>query len=984
MTFQDIIATLNKFWADRGCIIAQPYGMEVGAGTSNPHTFFRVLGPEPYSVAYVEPSRRPTDGRYGQNPNRLQHYYQYQVILKPAPAFNQELYMDSLKALGISPKEHDIRFVEDNWESTPLGAWGLGWEIWLDGMEVSQYTYFQQVAGIQLEVPALEITYGLERLAMYIQNVDDYRDLKWNNKTSYGDIFEKHEYWQAVHNYEGASIQSLQELFAIYEKEAKNQLLIENYWAAYDYILKLSHLFNLLDSRGVISVSDRIAKFGMMAKLSKQAGLMYLDERKALDYPLKEKTAPISFAMPTEKITSSTKENTDVLIEIGIEEMPSEYIAEWKEILNSQWVKNFLQSRNLKFTDATLDITPRRFVIKIEEPVKHIKTEEKIFGPLWNICFTDNKPTQAGEGFAAKHSVPVSALKKETRNGKEHASIIIKKQISLTEILQSLLDEIIASAPKAKMMKWEQGSTAFIRPIRWLVALQGKTILPLTILGKITADRMTYTPRFAEQKEIHLASAAAYNDFVKEYKVTTDSAQRRKIIDSVKKEFKKLSPKIEAYITQNTYLTEHPALAAVELPKKYNALPIELVTYILEKNQLYLMAFEGSKIFYTIVANHPTASKKIVEGNAKVARARLEDGLFYMNQDANHKLEDLRTKLTNIAFHPKLGSFLSKVERIDALATWILSYIDHNATVSSLVDDAGKLIKNEKASALGKEFPKLEGVIGYYYALRDGVSQKVATVVKEYLSSPLSATLKREMTSEELAALVLRLSDTVDSYVSLSSVEGLPEGSHDPFEIRKKSYDAMFDLMYSGLHLPVVELFDYAQTLFNEKPLVTSEQLFAFMTQRFAQHMTENEKIAPWIAKGTAESHSQILSEKFSLAKTLQKINSAIFEENFKDSLKRIRNILQKEEVSAKLIVKEDLLETSSEKKVYKLLQKSVSMQNAKSPDYIAFFTDLSETLHTFFEETMVNAKEKKVKENRLVLLKNLMNSIEYIFRLTF
>ncbi|WKZ29904.1 MAG: glycine--tRNA ligase subunit beta [Candidatus Dojkabacteria bacterium] len=984
MTFQDIIATLNKFWADRGCIIAQPYGIEVGAGTSNPHTFFRVLGPEPYSVAYVEPSRRPTDGRYGQNPNRLQHYYQYQVILKPAPAFNQELYMDSLKALGISPKEHDIRFVEDNWESTPLGAWGLGWEVWLDGMEVSQYTYFQQVAGIPLEVPALEITYGLERLAMYIQNVDDYRDLKWNSKTSYGDIFEKHEYWQAVHNYEGASIQSLQELFMIYEKEAKNQLTAENYWAAYDYILKLSHLFNLLDSRGVISVSDRIAKFGMMAKLSKQAGLMYLDERKALDYPLKEKTAPISFAMPIEKVETKDTASQDVLIEVGLEEIPSEYLTEWAEQLTSQWITTYLQEKKLAFNHASIEITPRRLVVRIEDPVKHVKIEEKVFGPLWNICFTDNKPTQAGEGFAAKNNVKASSLKKELRNGKEHAVVIIKKEISLTETLQNLLNDMLATAPKAKWMKWEQGSTTFIRPVRWLVALQGKSILPLTIFDTVKANRLTYTPRYADQTEVHLSSASAYEEFAKKYKLTTSEQDRQKTIEKVKSEFKKLSPKIDSYITQNTFLTEHPALAAVELPSKYQKLPIELVTYILEKNQLYLMAFEGKKIFYTIVANHPTASKKIVEGNAKVAKARLEDGLFYMNQDSNVKLADLRAKLTNIAFHPKLGSFLSKVERIDAIATWILSYVEHNADVSSLVDEAGKLIKNEKASALGKEFPKLEGVIGYYYALRDGENSKVATVVRDYLSSPLSALLKKELAAEDFAALILRIADTADSYASLASVEGLPEGSHDPFEIRKKAYDLMFDLMYSGLQLPLVELFDYIQTLFTEKAVASSQDLFAFITQRFAQYIADEENIAQWIAKGTADSHSQVLSDKFALAKTLQKINAPAFEEEFKDSLKRIRNILQKENVSAKVTVKKELLETSSEKKLYSVLQKSVSLPDSKNPDYIAFFTELSKTLHTFFEETLVNAKEKKVKENRLALLRELYASVSAIFMLNY
>ncbi|MFZ6021887.1 MAG: glycine--tRNA ligase subunit alpha, partial [Patescibacteria group bacterium] len=295
MSFQELITALNTFWAKQGCLIGQPYGVEVGAGTGNPHTFFRVLGPEPYNVAYVEPSRRPTDGRYGKSPNRFQHYYQYQVILKPAPKFNQELFIESLIALGLDPRKHDIRFVEDNWESTPLGAWGLGWEIWCDGMEIAQYTYFQQMAGTPLEVPTLEITYGLERLAMYLQDVDHYKDLKWNDTTTYADIFERHEFWQATHNFETSTPDSLKALYAIYENEVQKQLEQKNFWAAYDYQLKVSHLFNLLDARGMVSVSDRMAKFGQMSKSAKAISTMYLEERAVLGYPLMNRVQPITY-----------------------------------------------------------------------------------------------------------------------------------------------------------------------------------------------------------------------------------------------------------------------------------------------------------------------------------------------------------------------------------------------------------------------------------------------------------------------------------------------------------------------------------------------------------------------------------------------------------------------------------------------------------------------------------------------------------------
>lgn len=286
MKFQDIILTLNQFWGEQGCIIAQPYDVEKGAGTMNPATFLRALGPEPWNVAYVEPSRRPTDGRYGENPNRLQHYFQYQVILKPSPDNVQELYLLSLERLGINPKEHDIRFVEDNWESPTLGAWGLGWEVWLDGMEVTQFTYFQQCGGIDCKPVCAEITYGLERLTTYIQNKDSVFDIEWVGDVTYGDIYLQNEIDYSHYNFEVADIEALQTWFEMYEKEAKRVVEKGLVLPAYDYVLKCSHTFNLLDARGAISVTERtgyIARVRALARLCAQA---YVEQREKLGFPL--------------------------------------------------------------------------------------------------------------------------------------------------------------------------------------------------------------------------------------------------------------------------------------------------------------------------------------------------------------------------------------------------------------------------------------------------------------------------------------------------------------------------------------------------------------------------------------------------------------------------------------------------------------------------------------------------------------------------
>ena len=286
MNFQEMILALQKYWSKQGCIMMQPYDIEKGAGTMNPNTFLRSLGPEPWQVCYVEPSRRPADGRYGENPNRLYQHHQFQVILKPSPDNIQELYLESLKEIGIDPREHDIRFVEDNWEAATVGAWGLGWEVWLDGMEITQFTYFQQVGNIECELETGEITYGLERLAMYIQEVDSVYDLKWNDKITYGEVFNKAEYENSMYAFELCDADMLFNLFDIYEKEAlrlmENGLVIPSY----DYVLKCSHAFNTLDARGAIGVSQRASFIGRVRNMAKTVAETFVKQREEMGFPL--------------------------------------------------------------------------------------------------------------------------------------------------------------------------------------------------------------------------------------------------------------------------------------------------------------------------------------------------------------------------------------------------------------------------------------------------------------------------------------------------------------------------------------------------------------------------------------------------------------------------------------------------------------------------------------------------------------------------
>lgn len=286
VNFQSVIATLHGFWAAEGCLVVQPYDTEKGAGTKSPHTFLRAIGPEPWSVAYVEPCRRPADGRYGENPNRYQHYYQYQVLIKPSPSNIQDLYLESLRALGIKPEDHDIRFVEDNWEDAAVGAWGVGWEVWLDGMEVTQFTYFQQCGGLDCKPVSIEITYGLERLTMYLQEVDAIAKIQWNDRVTYGDVHMQGEIECSTYNFEASNPELLFNLFTLYQNEAQQLLDKELVLPAYDFVLKCSHTFNLLDARGVISVTERTRYIRQVRNLARKVAQVYLEQRERLGFPL--------------------------------------------------------------------------------------------------------------------------------------------------------------------------------------------------------------------------------------------------------------------------------------------------------------------------------------------------------------------------------------------------------------------------------------------------------------------------------------------------------------------------------------------------------------------------------------------------------------------------------------------------------------------------------------------------------------------------
>ncbi|NDJ75252.1 MAG: glycine--tRNA ligase subunit alpha, partial [Chloroflexi bacterium] len=423
LSFQDVILKLHQFWRDHDCIIWHPYNVQLGAGTGNPATLLAVLGPEPWRVGYLEPSVRPDDGRYGENPNRMQLFYQYQVILKPDPGNPQELYLDSLEALGIDPRQHDIRFVEDNWESPALGAWGLGWEVWLDGQEISQFTYFQQAGGLTLEPVSVELTYGLERIVLALQGKSAVWDIDWNPNVSYADLRLQSEIDYCKYYFEVASVDGIRQTYDVYEGEFEKALEAGLVIPAYDYVLKCSHLFNILDTRGAIGVTERASYFRRMRDMTRHIARAYAEQREQLEYPLMESldVEEITLRIPRDLPLTAPTGPADVLLEIGTEELPSSDLSD--ALVQLETVVPVL------FDDLRLDHegirvmgTPRRLVVHVKNVALRQRDEEELAkGPPAERAFdADGNPTKAAQGFARGKGIDVADLEVREIDGGEY------------------------------------------------------------------------------------------------------------------------------------------------------------------------------------------------------------------------------------------------------------------------------------------------------------------------------------------------------------------------------------------------------------------------------------------------------------------------------------------------------------------------------------------------------------------------------------
>ena len=817
-SFQSMIMALQSFWADQGCLIWQPYYTQVGAGTYNPATFLRVLGPEPWNVAYVEPSIRPDDGRYGENPNRFQQHYQYQVILKPDPGNPQELYLRSLQAIGIDPRRHDIRFVEDNWESPALGAWGLGWEVWLDGQEITQFTYFQQSGGFEVNPVAVEITYGLERITMPLQRVNNFRDIHWNQARTYGDVNLQGEQEHSKYYFDVAGVDRQLQLFQIYQDEAVVALDAGLVLPAYDYTLKCIHTFNILDARGAIGVTERQVFFARMRDLSRRIAEAYLEQRRNLEFPWLGERQPVTQAIGqsgSQSIWQSQQQNlipdglipNPFLLEIGTEELP---VADLSSVLEQlrQKAPAMLDDLRLAHGEVRILGTPRRLVVSVADlaPRQPDRTSVVKGPPAARAFDALGQPTRAAEGFAASRGVAVSALQvREIDGGRYVVALVEEPGRPALDVLAAALPELIAALRFDRPMRWNTTGVAFSRPIRWLLALFGEHLVPFEYAGCRSAAQ-TRGLRFHGHENLPVKDPAAYFALLAEQSIILDPQERRERIHQQVADRLAASggdrQVDESLLDEVNNLVEAPTALRGAFDAHYlKLLPPDVIISVMKKHQRYFPILEaaaakqsGQKLlpyFITIRNGDGQFEDVVIDGNEQVIRARFADAAFFIKEDLQHPLADYLPRLGTLTFQKKLGSMLDKSQRIHRLVEALLPFFKLSADETQATLRAADLCKADLVTHMVIEMTALQGVMGRYYALHSGESEAVAQAIFEHYLPRFAG----ESAPTTRPGLAVGVADRLDTLAGLFAAGLAPSGTKDPFAQRRAALGLVLNLI---------------------------------------------------------------------------------------------------------------------------------------------------------------------------------------------
>jgi len=981
LDFQSLIITLQNFWNEKGCLIWQPYHTEVGAGTMNPGTVLRVLGPEPWNVAYVEPSIRPDDGRYGENPNRFYQHIQYQVILKPDPGNPQELYLQSLVALGIDPQKHDIRFVEDNWAQPAISAWGLGWEVWLDGLEITQFTYFQQVGGQTLDPVAVELTYGLERIAMATQGVRDFRDIRWNESMTYGDVYLQNEQESSKYVFELADVERLRQMFDLYEAEA--EVCLENHQVlpAHDYMLKCSHTFNILDTRGAAGVTERAAYFRRMRGLSRRVAEAYIEQRTRMEFPwLGDQGSGVQVSgksTPSEKnLVPDQRIPSAFLLEIGTEELPHSDLEDALTQLREN-VPAMLDELRLDHGKIKVLGTPRRLVIHIDDLAPgQDDLEELAKGPPANRAFdSEGVPTKAAEGFARSKGVDLSDLETREIDGGEYIVAVVRQAgRTAQEVLTEALPKLISEIHFVKTMRWNETKVAFSRPIRWLLALHGKAVIPFEYAG-LQSENITHGLRFSKSEIITIKDPEDYFAIIETHGILLDPKLR---MSEIKQQIHALADNVGGEILADpdlllevTHLVEVPTALFGEFNPNHLELPDEVLISVMKKHQRYFPIHKDGELlpYFVTVANKPGNGANtydlIIRGNEDVIRARFADAAYFVREDLKNKLEEFTHQLEKLTFQTDLGSMLDKTQRVEVLVGVLSPMLDLTPEENSTTRRGAHLCKADLATQMVVEMTSLQGIMGRDYALHSGESQEVATAIFEHYL-PRSA---NDITPSTKPGLTIGLADRLDSLAGLFAAGLAPSGNKDPFALRRAAlglvgnlmaWDLDFDirvgLKAAGENLPIQASAKSQTDCLN---FIIGRLRNVFLDKGFAYDIVD--------AIVNAQGHNPA---KAALA--VQELSEWVARADWETILPAYSRCVRitRDQVSG--IRYQALTETDpAEKALLEALEKAkkTARTSGSVNDFLSTFEPMIPAIDQFFEEVLVMVDDEKVRDNRLALL---------------
>jgi len=980
LSFQDAVLRLQTYWAAQGCVIWQPHNQEVGAGTMNPATFLHVLGPEAWNVAYVEPSIRPDDARYGENPNRLGRHHQFQVILKPDPGDPQGLYLASLEAIGVDLARHDVRFVEDNWESPALGAWGLGWEVWLDGLEITQFTYFQQAGSLELSPNSVEITYGIDRILMALQDVQHFRDLRWNDRVTFGDILLGNEVQTSRYWFELADVGRLRQMYDLCEAEAALALEHGLVRPAHDYVLKCSHLFNVLDARGTVGVTERAQFFGRMRRLARQVAEAYMAERAEAGLPLGADAdarhwvagAPVGGApeAPPADPGAAPEDPADFVLELGVEELPVDDLDAALASLDAR-MPALLAELRLAHGGVKVGGTPRRLVVGVSAlaPRQADLVEEVVGPPLKAAYDAAGQPTKAAEGFAKSAGVTLAELRQVEQKGEPR--LLATRHVAgrgAAEVLAEALPALIAALPAARAMRWNASGATFSRPLRWLLALHGSQLVPLNWAG-LTADRVTRGPR-PQSRPMAVATAEDHRKLLFSQGIEVDPEARR---EQIARQVARLAaevggtvPEDGALLAEVANLVEQPRALRGDFEPAFLDLPDPLLITVMKKHQRYfpVLGPDGRLLphFITVANGAALDDDAVRYGNAAVIRARFADAAYFWRKDGERSLESFGAGLGGLSFQEKLGSMADKAARLVRLAPRLAAWLGADAAVTTR---AAALAKNDLCTSMVVDFTSLQGVMGRAYALRSGEPEAVAMAIEEqYLPRGAGDRLPQSLPGTALA-----LADRLDSLVGLFAAGLRPKGANDPFALRRAALGIGTILVEKGLDMDLPAAIDAAaeQLPLPLTPEVRAE-LIDFIGKRLEGQLREAGHAADVVAAVLAVQAARPAAA----ARAVRQLEATIAADGWEATLTayaRCARIVRSQGPVADTVDSAALVDSADTTLLAAVDAAAAGLDGGDAAAVLATLARLAPAVNAFFDGVLVMAEDPGLRAARLALV---------------